>query len=488
MMVERVIKIEPVTRVEGHCAIKLMLNEDGSLQDAQTKILETRGFEKFVQGRLIEEMPLILPKICGICHVPHHVCSGKAVDSAFGLNPTDIPKTAFMLRELLHYGSYIHSHILHFFYLAAPDFIIGPDSPPEKRNVFGILKVNPDLVKKVIKARAVGQKITQTIGGKRVHPVTCVPGGQAAPLTPEKRDVLLGEAKWVRDTFLPEALDVVNPIFDQYASEIDTLGAIEVGNLGIISNKGALDFYDGKLRSTSPDGVVLDDFEVDNYFDYVTERVQDWSYLKFPYFKKLGWPDGIYRVGPLGRLNVADYIPTQRAQEMFKEFRNKWGRPINKTLLYNFARLIETMFAAEYCVDLLEDPAITGSKIRLKVELQEGDGIACVEAHRGTLIHHYSVDKNGIMKDCNLIVATVGNNGAINKAVKAAAFDLIRDSQPAEGLLNRLEMVVRAYDPCFSCATHAIRPGHVATKVEIVDFRGNSLHTLRNWKLEEVNE
>ncbi|MFQ5978899.1 MAG: nickel-dependent hydrogenase large subunit [Candidatus Heimdallarchaeota archaeon] len=236
-MAEQVIKIVPVTRVEGHCEIKLILNEEGSLQEAQTKILETRGYEKFVQGRLIEEMPLILPKMCGICHVPHHVCSGKAVDSVFGLNPTDIPETAFKLRELLHYGSYIHSHVLHFFYLAAPDFIIGPDSRPEKRNVFGVLEGNPDLVKKVIKARAVGQKITRAIGGKRVHPVSCVAGGQSAPLTPEKRDVLLGEAKWVRDSFLPEALEIVNPLFDQYASVIGTLGAIEVGNLGTIKNR-----------------------------------------------------------------------------------------------------------------------------------------------------------------------------------------------------------------------------------------------------------
>jgi F420-non-reducing hydrogenase large subunit len=484
-MATRVIKIEPVTRIEGHCEIKLILNDEGKLHEAQTKIVETRGYEKFVQGRLIEEMPLILPKMCGICHVPHHVCSGKAVDSAFGLAPTDIPETAFKLRELMHYGSYIHSHVLHFFYLAAPDLVLGPDADPRKRNVFGILEVNPDLVKKVIKARAVGQKITRVIGGKKVHPVTCVPGGQAAPLTPEKRDSLLEEVKWVRDSFLPEALEIANPIFDQYASVVDTLGAIDVGNLGTIKNGGAMDFYDGKLRSMGVDGTILDEFEIQQYFDYIAERIQNWSYLKFPYFKKLGWPDGIYRVGPLGRLNVADYIPTDQAQEMFKEFRSKWGRPINKTMLYNYGRLIEAMFAAEYCAYLLEDPSITSSNVRRKVELREGDGFGCVEAHRGTLIHHYKVNRNGILTDCNLIVATVGNNGAINMAVRAAAFDLIKDGQPSEGLLNRLEMVVRAYDPCFSCATHAVAPGRVATKVEILDSHGKILHTLKNWNSQE---
>ena len=487
-MREKVIKIEPVTRVEGHCEIKLILNKNGNVETAQTKVIETRGFEKFVQGRVIEDMPLILPKICGICHVPHHLASAKAVDSFFGLSPTEIPESAFKLRELMHYGSYIHSHVLHFFYLTAPDLVLGPDTDPKKRNVLGVLEVNPELVKKVIRARAIGQKISRIVGGKRIHPVSAVAGGQSSSLTPEKRDQILSEIKWVRDIFLPEALEITLPIFDQYTETINSLGVIEVGNLGIIGNNGTLEFYDGKIRCNGADGEILDEFVPNDYFNHISERIQDWSYLKFPYLKKLGWPEGIYRVGPLGRLNIVESISTENAQEMFKEFKNGWGHPTNKTMLYGYCRLIETMFAAEYCVELLEDPSIIGNNVRRRVKIHgEGEGIGCLEAHRGTLIHHYKADENGIMKDCNLIVATVGNNGAINQAVSSAAKNLIKDGEPAEGLLNRLEMVIRAYDPCFSCATHSVNIGHISVLLQIVDGQtGKILSTSRNWGQTEV--
>ncbi|MFX1250090.1 MAG: Ni/Fe hydrogenase subunit alpha [Promethearchaeota archaeon] len=477
----KVIKIDPVTRVEGHAEIKLFLDENEKLQDAQVKIIEIRGFEKFLIGRPLEEMPLITPRMCGICHAPHHLCSSKAVDAAFGLEPEDIPPTAFKLRKLMLYGSFIHSHVLHFFYLVAPDLVMGPDSDPAKRNVFGILEANPELVKKVIAARKVGQMITKIIGGRTVHPVTAVPGGQSQPLSNEDRDKIERDVKDIATNFLPEAKDVALALFDQYEDVIKTLGVIPTMYMGTVGNSGELEFYHGKVRLVDNQANVLEEFYGREYRDVISERVQDYSYLKFPYYGKTSFEDGCYRVGPLARLNAADKINTPLAQELLTEFRAKFGRPAYYSLLYNYARIIELTHAIETTLDLLKDPEITGTKLRTPVGSREGEGVGIIEAHRGTLFHHYVTNKKGILTDVNLIVATVGNNEAINRSVKTTAKDLIVDGNPSEGLLNRLEMVVRAYDPCFSCATHTVKTGLVATKVKILDHTGKETHVLKNW-------
>lgn len=482
----KIIKVDPVTRIEGHAEIKLFLDENNQLIDSQVKVVELRGFEKFLVGRPVEEMPLITPRMCGICHTPHHICSAKAVDRAFGLVPEDLPPTAFKLRKLLHYGSYIHSHILHFFYLAAPDLVLGPDSDPAKRNVFGVLEANPELVKKVIAGRKLGQKITKILGGRTVHPVTAVPGGQATGLSKEDRDAIETEVKDLATNFLPEAKDLAMALFDQYTDAITSLGVLPTMHLGLVGKDGELEFHHGKGRLVDDKAQILEEFNTTNteYLDVISERIKDYSYLKFPYYKKRSFEEGCYRVGPLARINAADKIDTPLAQELLTEFRGKFGRPADQSLLYSYARIIELAHAVETTLDLLQDPDILGTKLRTPVKAREEQGVGILEAHRGMLFHHYVTDKKGITTDVNLIVATVSNNEAINRSVNVSAKELIVDAEPAEGLLNRLEMIVRAYDPCFSCATHVLRSGAIATEVQIIDHKGKTTRVLRNWENE----
>ncbi|MHA1941071.1 MAG: Ni/Fe hydrogenase subunit alpha [Candidatus Hodarchaeales archaeon] len=483
MKSHKVIKVDPVSRIEGHAEIKLLLDESQKLVDAQVKIVEVRGFEKFLVGRPIEEMPLLTPRMCGICHTPHHLCSAKAVDSAFGLEPEDIPSTAYKLRQLMLFGSYIHSHVLHFFYLAAPDFVLGPNSDPAKRNVIGLLEANPELVKRVIAARKVGQTITKILGGRSVHPVTGVPGGQSHGLSNEDRDKIERDVKGIATDFLPDAKDLALSLFDQYFDVISNLAVIPTMYMGMVGNEGELEFYNGRIRLLGKNEEIVDEFRGIEYRNIISERIKDYSYLKFPYYKKAtSFDDGIYRVGPLARLNVIDRINTPIAQELFSEFRNKFGRPANQTMLYHYARIIELAHSVESVLNLVQDPEITGSKLRTSVKPREGDGVGIVEAHRGTLFHHYVTDRKGIVTDVNLIVATVGNNEAINRSVKDAATNLIVDGIPKEGLTNQLEMVIRAYDPCFSCATHYLKTGAIATEVKIIDFKGSVTHTTKNWE------
>ncbi len=480
---QKIIKVDPVSRIEGHAEIKLFLDESQKLVDAQVKIVEVRGFEKFLIGRPIEEMPLLTPRMCGICHTPHHLCSAKAVDSAFGLEPTDIPSTAQKLRKLMLYGSYIHSHVLHFFYLAAPDFILGLDSDPAKRNVIGLLEANPELVKRVIAARKVGQTITKILGGRSVHPVTGVPGGQSHGLSNENRDKIERDVEELVKDFLPDAKDLALSLFDQYSDIVNSLAVVPTMHMGMVGKEGQLELYDGRIRLLGKNAEILDEYRGIEYRDIISERIKDYSYLKFPYYKKApSFDEGIYRVGPLARLNVIDKIDTPIAQELFSEFRSKFGRPANQTMLYHYARIIELTHSAESVLNLLQDPEITGSKLRIPVKPREGNGVGIVEAHRGTLFHHYVTDRKGIVTDVNLIVATVGNNEAINRSVKTAAMNLIANGSPKEGLTNQLEMVIRAYDPCFSCATHYLKTGAIATEVKIFDSNGNITHLMKNWE------
>ena len=485
MKMSKIIKVDPVTRIEGHAEIKLFLDENNKCVDSQVKVVELRGFEKFLVGRPVEEMSLLTPRMCGICHTPHHICSAKAVDRAFGLLPSDLPPTAFKLRKLLHYGSYIHSHILHFFYLAAPDLVLGPDADPAKRNVFGVLEANPELVKQVIFGRKVGQKITKILGGRTVHPVSAVPGGVSIGLTKENRDSIEKDVKAVAE-WLPGAKDIALSLFDQYADAINILGPLKTKHLGMVGNDGELEFHEGKCRLIDENANILEEFSssTTEYRDIIAERVKDYSYLKFPYYKKNSFEDGCYRVGPLARVNACDKIDTPLAQELLTEFRGKFGRPADKSLLYNYARIIELAHAVEEILDLLQDPDILGTKLRTPVQAREEQGVGILEAHRGMLFHHYVTDKKGMTTDVNLIVATVGNNEAINRSVNVTAKELIVDAQPAEGLLNRLEMIVRAYDPCFSCATHYLKSGSIATELKIINHKGKVTHVSNNWESE----
>ena len=476
--VSKVIEVKPVTRIEGHAKIKIWLDEEGNVEDAHFHVLEVRGFERFLIGRPIEEAPLIVPRICGICYTCHHLASAKAVDAYFGLQPEDLPETANMLRELMLMGNFIHSHSLHFYALAAPDFIVGPDADPRERNLVGVIKKAPEIAKNAIRLRAVGIKITEIVGGKAVHPVTAIPGGVSKGLTEEERQKLLPDVKWAIE-FSKETVELCKQLMDRYSDLVKNIGVLRTYHLGLVGNQGVHQLYHGNLRFVDPDGNVAAEFPYDQYLDYIAERVEEYSYLKFPYFKKAGWPSGVYRVNTLSRLNVADKMPTPLAQEYFEELRRTWGKPIHNTLLYNLGRCIELLECAERSLELLENPKITGPNLRVPVKPRSGEGIGVVEAQRGTLIHHYAADAEGLITDSNIIVATVQNNPAFDRLMCEESKKFIKGGQVNEGLLNRLEMLIRAYDPCLSCATHTIA-GHYPLVIEVVDDKDRLIAKLSN--------
>ncbi|KAF5083969.1 NAD-reducing hydrogenase HoxS subunit beta [anaerobic digester metagenome] len=470
------IEISPVTRIEGHAKITVQLDDSGNVSDAHFHVMEIRGFEKFLEGAAVEEAPRITPRICGVCQTAHHIASAKATDAVFGLKP---PETAEKLRELMLLGQYVHSHSLHFYFLGAPDLVMGPDSDPAERNVLGIIKNNPDLAKMAIKTRAVGQHITSIVGGKPVHPVTAVPGGQSKGLDAEGRDKLLNDAK--ECVGLVEAgVEVAKPLFEEYADAIETLGPVET-YFGGLTSGGKLGFYDGQMKVIDKEGSMVHEFESNDYLDYIEEKVQPWSYMKFPFLKQVGFPDGSYRVGPLARLNIVDGVPTEKAGALYGEYKDKFGMAQNP-LLYHYARLIELMYSAERAVELLEDDAIVGEDIRqgvdslmTRAEAKESNetlrGVGIIEAPRGSLIHDYETDGAGIIQRANLIVATGQNNLSMDIGVRETAKALIHGEEVSEGLKNRLEMIIRAYDPCLSCATHMIN-GESPLLVDIHDADG----------------
>ncbi len=461
----KTITVEPVSRIEGHAKITVNLNDAGQVDDAHLHIVEMRGFEKLLQGRPVEDAQRIVTAICGICPVSHHLASAKAADHGMGV---EIPRTAALLRELMHMGQYIHSHTLHFFYLAAPDLIFTPDGDPKQRNVFGVIEANPELATQAVINRKRGQNMIRTIGGRQA-PVTAKPGGISKGITEDQRQEMLKAAEESIE-FTKLGLEVATPIFEQYMDVIKVLGNVETPMMGLVKD-GNLELYDGTLRMVDKNGSLMKEFDPHDYADYIQERYQDFSYLKFPYWKELGWPEGIYRVAPLARVNVCDKISTPLANDMLTDFRSMFGRMPQQTLLYHYVRLIELMYASERAVELLNDPDITSTDVWAKPEPREGVGVGVLEAPRGTLIHEYATDDAGIIQKANLIVSTGHNNAAIDMGVREAAKLLIKDGEPQEGLLNRLEMVVRAYDPCFSCATHTI-DGRWPIKLEVVAADG----------------
>jgi F420-non-reducing hydrogenase large subunit len=478
--------IDPITRLEGHGKIAIFLNDAGEVENAYLQIPELRGFERFCIGRKAEDMPLLTSRICGVCPVAHHMAGTKTLDAAFNVEP---PEPAKKLRELMYCGYFIYDHTLHFYYLGGPDFVVGPDAPPEKRNILGVIeKAGLDIAKEVIKHRAYGQRITEIIGGKATHPVCGLPGGISKPLSEENRQEIEKMATSAVE-FAKFSLKLFHDIVLKNTKYVELIKSdaytLRTYYMGLVDEHNKVNFYDGKIRVVDPNGKEFAKFEAKNYLEHIAEHVEPWTYVKLPYLKKVGWKgfvdgpqSGAYRVGPLGRLNAADGMATPLAQEEYEfMYKTLGGKPVHSTLAYHWARLIELLYAAERAVELVKDPEITSTNVRNKPG-KPGEGVGVVEAARGTLIHHYVLDENALVKDVNLIVATVNNAPSINMSVRNAAKGLIHGGKVDHGLLNMVEMAFRAYDPCFGCATH-FAVGQLPLTVEIYNHEGKLVRTVR---------
>ncbi|MCS7221439.1 MAG: Ni/Fe hydrogenase subunit alpha [Anaerolineae bacterium] len=468
------ITIEPVTRIEGHAKVTIHLDEQGKVRQAFFHVNEFRGFEKFCEGRMYFEMPVITPRICGICPVSHHLAAAKACDALTGAIP---PRPAQLLRELMHMGQIIQSHGMHFFELAGPDLLLGFDADPAVRNVVGLIQANPTLALQAVNLRKYGQEIIRTLGGRKVHPNFAVPGGVNKALKPAERDAILAGADEAIAT-IQTGLVIMKEWAEKNRVEIERFAVFPSGYFGLVTEKGGLELYDGKCRLISADGKLLEEFEGRDYLNYIAERVEDWSYLKFPYYKKLGWPAGVYRVGPLGRLNIAERVDTPLASEEFSAFKAlNCGKPVEHTLYYHYARLIEALFAVERVKMLLDDPDILSTDILNTRRDFQPEGVGVIEAPRGTLFHHYWINEHGQLTKVNLIVSTGHNNWAMSQAVDSVAKMYVDGTKLTEGMLNRVEAAIRAYDPCLSCSTHAV--GQMPMVVELYGPDGTRLDVLR---------
>jgi NAD-reducing hydrogenase large subunit len=473
-MSTRIVTIEPVTRIEGHAKVTIHLDEQGAVDQAFLHINEFRGFEKFCEGRMYFEMPLITTRICGICPVSHHLTSAKACDQLVGAPP---PRPAHLLRELLHLGQIIQSHGMHFFELAGPDLLLGFDADPAIRNVVGLIQASPELALKAINLRKFGQEIIHTLGGRKIHPNLAVPGGVNKSLKPAEREAILGGLDETIGT-IQTGLEIIKSWAAQHQEDIDKFAVFPTGYMGLVTPEGGLELYEGPCRLIDFRGDPLEEFEARHYLDFIAEHVEDWSYLKFPYYKKMGWPDGVYRVGPLARLNIAQKVDTPLAAEELRRFKAlNPGHPVENTLYYHYARLIEALFAAERVQVLLDDPDIFSQDILNTRQEFKGEGVGVLEAPRGTLFHHYWADAQGKLERVNLIVATGHNNWAMSKAVDSVAKTYFPSTGSGhgktkleEGMLNRVEAAIRAYDPCLSCSTHAI--GQMPLHVQLLDATG----------------
>jgi len=473
-MVAQKITIEPVTRIEGHAKVTINMKDDGTVEHAYFHVNEFRGFEKFCEGRLVSEMTTITPRICGICPVSHHLASAKAGDIVLGAPP---PRTASLLRELMHMGQIIQSHGMHFFELAGPDLILGFDADPAIRNVVGLIQADANLALKAVALRKFGQEVIRLVAGRRIHPTFAIPGGVNKALKSEDRDIML---QGVDETI--GIIQVGLQLFKDWAAknqeDINKFAVFQTGYFGLVTPQNGLELYQGDIRLVDKTGKELEKFDANNYLDVVAEHVEDWSYLKFPYYKKMGYPEGVYRVGPLGRLNIIDHIDTPLANQEFMEYRALYGgKPVENTLNYHYARLIETLFAAEKVKVLLDDPDILGKDILNTRQNFKGEGVGVIEAPRGTLLHHYIANESGQLEKVNLIVSTGHNNWAMSEAVDSVAKTYINGNEVTEGLLNRVEAAIRAHDPCLSCSTHAV--GQMPMVVEVKDPQGNLIKTLR---------
>jgi NAD-reducing hydrogenase large subunit len=465
------VTIDPVTRIEGHGKITLQLDESGRVVDARFHVTEFRGFEKFCQGRPFWEMPDITSRICGICPVSHMLASAKAGDAILGVQ---IPATAQKLRRVIHWAQLIQSHALSFFHLSAPDLILGMESDPALRNVMGLMQTHPDVVRNGIRLRHVGQEIIRILGGKSVHPKFAVPGGVLLPLNSEVLDPM--------QQLLPEALDIVELTLEllkeryrQLREEIASYGVFPSLFAGLVTPEGGLEHYDGVLRVMDEEGTVLQDgVPPERYRDLFDEAVESWSYLKFPYYKPHGPENGMYRVGPLARLNICDFAGTPRADRELLEFRTfaQAGKPVTGSFHYHYARLIEILFALEKIMETLCDPDLSNPHVRSRAGVNESVGVGAIEAPRGTLFHEYHVDDHGLLQHVNLVVATGHNNLAMNRTIQQIAVTYGTGAEITEGLLNRIEHGIRLYDPCLSCSTHVM--GRSAVQIEVLGPSGDS--------------
>jgi F420-non-reducing hydrogenase large subunit len=481
------ITIDPITRLEGHGKIEIFLNDAGEVENSYFQVPELRGFEKFCEGRLAEDMPQITQRICGVCPEAHHMASAKCLDDVFHVDP---PSAAKKLRELFYSSFFVTDHTTHFYILAGPDFVMGPEAPVAERNILGVIaKVGLELGGAVIKTRMQNHRIIQMLGGRAVHPVFGLPGGVSKGLNEEERKEVEQIAKESVE-FAKLSLKVFDDIVLKNKEYLDMVLSDAYTHhtyyMGLVDEKNKVNFYDGKVRVVDPDGKEFAKYAPREYLDHVAELVEPWTYVKIPYLKKVGWKgfvdgkdSGVFRSTPLSRLNAADGMATPLAQAEYERFYSTLGgKPVHQTLATHWARLVELLFAAERLLELSRDPEITSPNIRTIPTAKPDEGVGIVEAPRGTLTHHYITDENGIIKKANLIVATVNNVAAISMSVKKAAQSLIKPGKKiTEGLLNRIEMAWRPYDPCFGCATHAL-PGQAPMEVVIYNSRGEVVERL----------
>lgn len=483
----KTITIDPITRLEGHGKISIFLDDAGNVADAYLQIPELRGFEKFCVGRPVEEMPRITTRICGVCPEAHMMASAKTCDAVYHI---DLPRTARMLRELLYVIFFVTDHATHFYALGAPDFVMGPDAPAAQRNILGVIhKVGVEIGRKVIGMRGACHELIKMMGGKAVHPIGALPGGMSKGMSKDERDLVL---KTGRDAveFGKFSIGIFNQIVLENKKYVDLILSDgfthHTYNMGLVDEHNHVNFYDGDIRVTGPDGKELAKFKPADYLEHIVEHVEPWSYLKFPILRRIGWKgltegsdSGIYKATPLSRLNVSDGMATPLANEEHDRlYKTLGGKPVHQTLATHWARLVELLYAAERWLELAGDPEITGPEYRVVPDKTPDEGVGVVEAPRGTLYHHYKTDKNGLVREANLIVGTTNNNAAINLSIKKAAMNFIKNGNVNDGLLNIVEMAFRAYDPCFGCATHAW-PGQAPLHIGIFDQGRNLVRVLR---------
>ncbi|NUM44393.1 MAG: Ni/Fe hydrogenase subunit alpha [Anaerolineales bacterium] len=484
------ITIDPITRLEGHGKIEIFLDKEGEVENTYFQIPELRGFERFCVGRPVEEMPLLTNRICGVCPEAHHMAAAKAADAVYHVDP---PRTGKLLRELLYMGFYFTDHTTHFYALGGPDFVMGPDAPVSERNILGVIhKVGLEIGGKVIQARKYGHHVVEILGGRKVHPCTSVPGGVTKGLNNEERAEIEKMGRWGIE-FAQFSLKLFKDLVLGNKTYLDLiLGDIyahKTYSIGVVDDQNRVNFYDGKVSVTSPSGKRIGKYAPHEYTDWIAERVEPWTYLKFPYLKKVGWrglvdgeDSGVYMATPLSRLNAADGMATPLAQEQYEEFYTTLGgKPVHQRLAIHWARLIELLYAAEHMVELATDPEITSTNIRTLPTEKPTEGVGIVEAPRGTLTHHYQTDERGILTRVNLIVGTTNNYAPISMSVKRAAQNLIhKGTVVTEGLTNMVEMAFRAYDPCFGCATHSL-PGQMPLEVTVRDAEGAVVEVVKQY-------
>lgn len=469
MTERRLIEINPVTRVEGHGKVTIHLDEHNKVQEARLHIVEFRGFERFIQGRLLWEVPVIVQRLCGICPVSHHLAAAKAMDLIVGAK--QLTPTADKMRRLMHYGQVMQSHVLHFFHLCSPDLLFGFGADPHKRNIFGVIAEYPELATQAVMMRKFGQEIIRLTAGKKIHGTGAIPGGINRNLSIADRDALLREIDQM-EIWAKGALDVAKKYSMENLEQVQSFGSFPSNHMSLVREDGALDLYHGNLRALRASGeAIFDQLDYQQYHEHLVEEVRSWSYMKFPFIKSQGNADGWYRVGPMSRMNTASTIDTPLAGAAHRELKAMTqDRPNHTTLGNHWARMIEVLHCVEKIRELLNDSDLQGTDLVVKGERQE-QGIGVIEAPRGTLIHHYKVDENDQVTYCNLIVSTTHNNEAMNRAVASVANEYLSGQATiTEGMLNHIEVAIRAYDPCLSCATHAL--GKMPLEVELYDVEG----------------